>query len=170
MTRTVTIFTSISTSRKWKADRPYARSISFPMRYLIALLVLTTPAFAWEFSPVPVCTVSTATPQGAIELTYDPSKAEPYAIAVTRTAPWDTSRVFALQFSGANGLTITTDRQSIDGNTLTVRDRGFGNVLNGMQFNTTVTAFLGDKTVAFSLDGAAPEIARFRDCLAAPIA
>ena len=170
MTRTVTIFTSISTSRKWKADRPKARSISNPMRYLITLLALTTPAFSWEFSPVPVCSVSTETPQGAIELTYDPSQAEPYAISVTRTDAWNNSRIFGLQFSGPNGLTITTDRQSINGNTLTVRDQGFGNVLNGLQFNTTVTAFQGEATVAFSLDGAAPEIARFRDCLSTPIA
>lgn len=170
MTPTVTIFTSISTSRKWKADRSNARSISDPMRYIIALLILTTPAFAWEFSPVPICTVSTETPQGAIELTYDPSQAEPYAIAVTHSEAWNNSPVFGLQFSGTNGLTITTDRQSISGNTLIVRDTGFGNVLNGLQFNTTVTAFQGEATVVFSLDGAAPEIARFRDCLATPIA
>lgn len=140
------------------------------MRYLIALLVLTTPAFAWEFSPVPVCTVSTETPQGAIELTYDPANAEPYAIAITRSDGWNETRIFGLRFDGANGLTITTDRQRIDGSTLTVRDKGFGNVLNGLEFNTSVTAFLGEATIAFSLDGAAPEIARFRDCLATPIA
>ena len=141
-----------------------------PMRHLIALLALTSPAFAWEYTPFPVCTVSHETEQGALELTYDPANAEPYAIAVTRPGAWNRARIFGLRFDGANALTITTDRQGIDGNTLTVRDQGFGNVLNGLEFNSTVTAFQGDATITFSLDGAAPQIARFRDCLGTPIA
>ncbi|MBT8458903.1 MAG: excinuclease ABC subunit B [Boseongicola sp.] len=119
---------------------------------------------------MPVCTVSHETKKGSIELTYDPAKSAPYAIAVTNPDSWSSDRIFGLFFSGPNALTITTDRQSIEGKTLTVRDQGFGNVLNGLQYNSTVTAFVGDATVSFSLDDAAPEIARFRECLVAPIA
>jgi len=140
------------------------------MRYIIALLALTSPAFAWEYTPLPVCTVSHESDQGTLELTYDPANAEPYSIAVTRPGAWSGARIFGLRFDGPNALTITTDRHGIEDKTLTVRDQGFGNVLNGLEFNSTVTAFDGDTTVTFSLDGAAPEIARFRDCLIAPVA
>jgi len=140
------------------------------MRQIFALLALTSPALAWEYTPIPVCTVSHETEQGRLELTYDPANGEPYAIAVTRPGAWSGARIFGLRFEGANALTITTDRQGIDGNTLTVRDQGFGNVLNGLEFNSTVTAFQGDATITFSLNGAAPQITRFRDCLLAPIA
>jgi len=140
------------------------------MRSFLALLALTTPAFSWEFSPSPVCTVSHTDANGTIELTYDPILTDPYAIAVTGTATWTTNTIFGLRFEGDNTLTITTDRHRVDGETLIVRDRSFGNVLNGLEFSESVTAFVGVTDVAFPLDGAAPEIVRFRACLATPIA
>lgn len=170
MTLTVTIFMSISLCRKWKADSEKARTMSTFMRHFILLIVFATPASAWDFSPVPVCTVSHQTSDAAIELTYDAARSEPYAIAVTSPKSWTEGRIFGLRFEGGNALTITTDRQTIEGKTLTVRDQGFGNVLNGLQFNATVTAFAGDVSLAFSLDGASLEIARFRECLLAPTA
>ena len=47
--------------------------------------------------------------------------------------------IFAIAFVGDSPFEITTNRHALsdDGQTLTVRDRGFGNVLNGMEFNTT---------------------------------
>ena len=140
------------------------------MRTLITLLALSSPAAAWEYSPSPVCTVAHESEIGAIELTYDAAQPEPYAIAVTRPEGWSTETIFGLQFEGPYPQTITTNRQVIDGSTLTVRDQGFGNVLNGLQFNETVSAFLGGAILDFSLEAAAPEIERFRDCLVTPIA
>lgn len=140
------------------------------MRLLTVFIAFASPAAAWEYSPVPVCTVSHRSDAGAITLTYDPSQADPYAIAITSPDDWASGKVFGLHFDGASALTITTDRQVVSGETLTVRDQGFGNVLNGLQFNTNVTAFAGDTSLAFSLDGAAPEIEKFRACLVTPIA
>ena len=76
--------------------------------------------------------------------------------------------IFAIRFDGPRGLTISTDRHVIldDGATLTVTDRGFGNVLNGLEFNDTATALLGDRAVAFALDGAGPAVRAFRACTA----
>ena len=140
------------------------------MRILIALAVLATPATAWEFTASPVCTVTHETPDGDLTLTYDPRQPEPYAIAVTSAVPWPNAPVFGMRFDGPRALTITTDRQTLDGQTLTVRDQGFGNVLNGLEFNETATALLGDTALSFPLDDAAPEIQRFRACLVTPIA
>ena len=49
-------------------------------------------------------------------------------------------------------------------------DRGFGNVLNGLEFNDTAIAIAGETRVPFSLAGAAPEIQAFRACTDAPTA
>ncbi|MBO6707236.1 MAG: hypothetical protein JJ912_14180, partial [Roseitalea sp.] len=74
----------------------------------------------------------------------------------------------AMRFDGPIGLTITTDRHiaSDEGRSLTVTDSGFGNVLNGLEFNHTATALLGDRAVPVSLDGAAPAVQDFRACAA----
>ena len=69
-------------------------------------------------------------------------------------------------------MAISTDRHvlSDDGRTVTVRDTGFGNVLNGLEFNGAATAILADAAVTFPLDGIAEPMAAFRACLAAPSA
>lgn len=69
-----------------------------------------------------------------------------------------------MSFEGGQALTIGTDRQLIQGNTLSVSDSGFGNVLNGLQFNQKVTAFTPDLAVIFSLAGAAEPVQQFRAC------
>lgn len=140
------------------------------MRYLIPLLLFAFPASAWEFTASPICTVSHVTPEAVITVTYDPREAEPYALSVTQIVPWPDLPIFGMQFEGPRPLTITTDRHMIDGPTLTVRDRGFGNVLNGLEFNQTAVALLGDLALPFPLDDAAPAISAFRTCEAAPIA
>ena len=143
------------------------------MRLAVAfLLLLTSPAAAWTFTPRPVCTLSDATASASVRVTYDPRLAEPYAIAVTSAAPWPDAPVFSMRFDGPRGLTISTDRQkpSDGGRTLTVTDKGFGNVLDGLEFNTTATALAGDAAIPFPLDGAAPEVKAFRACIAAPTA
>ena len=50
------------------------------------------------------------------------------------------------------------------GSALTVADVGFGNLLDGLQFNTTTTAIAGEATVTFPLAGIAEPLAAFRAC------
>lgn len=141
-------------------------------RAISILLTVATPAFGWEFSPTPVCTLSHETGAGRMSVTYDRSQSEPYAIAVTLPAPWPGAAEFAVRYDGPRGLTIRTTRQSLSdgGRTLTVTDTGFGNVLDGLEFNVTATALFGDAAIGFPLDGAAEKVRAFRDCTAAPTA
>lgn len=142
------------------------------MRTVAFLLLSAAPACAWQFSPTPVCTLSHQTPDASVRVTHDPRLTEPYAIAITRTAGWNDGSAFSILFEGGRDLTISTDRQRLsdDRRTLTVTDRGFGNVLDGLEFNRTATALLGDVAIAFPLDGAAPEVQAFRACATAPTA
>ncbi len=136
------------------------------MRLAVVLCLLALPADAWEFTPAPVCTLSHETPDATVTLTWDPRRPEPYAIAVTRGASWAGAPVFAMRFDGPRGNTIVTDRHAISdgGRTLTVTDRGFGNVLDGLEFNDSATALLGEEAVPFPLDGAAGPVRAFRAC------
>lgn len=119
-----------------------------------------------------ICTLSHETPEVALFMTYDPSGPE-YAITLTRPGqPWPAAPVFAMRFEGANGTTITTDRHQLgqDGRAVTVIDRGFGNVLDGLAFNQTTTAILGETEVTIPLDGAAGPVEIFRTCAPLPTA
>ena len=137
------------------------------MRTLIlALTFFAIPAYAWDFAPTPICTLGHTTADAEVSVTYDPSISE-YAITLTRpNATWPSGAVFEIEFSGPRGLTISTSRHemSADGTALTVRDSGFGNVLNGIEFNTTATAIVGGPVVSIPLEGAAPEVQKFRAC------
>ena len=142
----------------------------FPMIRALAVLLLTTaPALAWEATSGRVCELVHDGENAFVRVTYDPAIPE-YAIAITPKGPWLQGPVFAMRFDGARGNTIVTDRHVITGGgaTLTVTDRGFGNVLNGLEFNHTATALLGDQAVAVSLDGAAPAVRAFRACATGP--
>lgn len=142
------------------------------MRLALALSLIAAPALGWEFSPVPICTLSHETETAQVRVTYDAGIPE-YTITVTRLdRPWPDAPVFSLRFDGPRGLTISTDRHSLspDGRSLTVKDRGFGNVLDGLQFNDMATALIGSDALPVPLDGAAEPAARFRACPAAPTA
>ncbi|MBO6718757.1 MAG: hypothetical protein JJ913_12435 [Rhizobiaceae bacterium] len=130
---------------------------------------MTMSAVGWEFTPRPVCTLSHGTESADLVVTFDPRLAEPYAIAVTAPEPWPDAPIFSMRFDGPRGQTIVTNRQTLSnsGRTLTVTDTGFGNVLNGLEFNGTATALAGDAAVPFPLDGAAPEVQAFRACTTA---
>lgn len=134
---------------------------------LIALLPATAPA--WDFSPTPVCTLRHAEGDATVTVTHDPSRTDPFAIALTLPAPWPDTPVFAIRFDGARPLEISTSRHGLsdDRRTLTVTDKGFGNVLNGLEFNVTATALAQDVAQVFSLAGAPPEVREFRACAAA---
>ncbi len=138
----------------------------------LLLLLLAGPAHGWEFSPHPVCTLRHDGAEAAVELTFDPRQAEPYAIALTRRgAPWPDGPVFTMTFEGPRALTIGTDRHRLaeGGAALTVTDRGFGNVLDGLEFGTRALALLADASALIDLTGAAAPVAEFRACAAAPM-
>lgn len=135
------------------------------LRVLAALLLTTTPALAWEVKSGRVCELVHDGDNASVLVTFDPAIPE-YSIAISPARPWSQGPIFAMRFDGPRGNTITTDRHVISGGgaTLTVIDSGFGNVLNGLEYNHTATALLGDQAVAVPLDGAATAVRRFRAC------
>lgn len=139
------------------------------MRVLICLLVWTSPVFAWEFTPGRPCVLTHVEDGAEVTLTHDPA-APLYTITIRTFAPWPDADAFGIRFDGPAGLTITTDRHVIspDGRALSVADRGFGNVLNGLQQNDTATALVGNTAVTFSLDDADDPVSKFRLCEAIP--
>jgi len=162
--------------RRWSRGggaRPFracgARYLPF-MRLAFALCLVTAaaaaPAAAWEFTGTPVCTLSHATEEVEVVVTFDPAIPE-YAIALTLAdGVWPVAPVFAITFDGGWPLTIQTDRHvlSDDARTLTVRDTGFGNVLDGIGRNGMATALLPGVAVAVPLTGAGGPLAEFRAC------
>ena len=137
------------------------------MRDILALILTTSPAAAWEFTPTPICTLSHTEAAVQVQVTYDPRSAI-YAIMLTRLSNWVSAPVFAIKFDGARPLTITTNRQALNGPNLTVTDNGFGNVLDGLAYNNTATAVLGDQQIQISLEGAIGPVEDFRNCTEAP--
>lgn len=135
------------------------------LRALAVLLLAAAPALAWEARSGRVCELTHEGEVAHVRVTYDPAIPET-AIAITPDRPWSPGPIFTIRFDGPRGMAISTDRHVIlgDGVTLTVTDRGFGNVLNGLEFNDTASALLGDRTVAFTLDGAGPAVRAFRAC------
>lgn len=142
------------------------------MRALIALCVLATPASAWEFTATPVCTITHKTPDLALRVTFDPAQSQPYSIALTRSEPWERTESFGLRFEGPAAMTIGTGRHqlSADGKTLTVKDTGFDNVLDGLGYNARATALAGMTEIPFDLTGARPAVEAFRACDVLPSA
>lgn len=140
------------------------------MKLVLLLTCLPLPALAWDAGiDGALCTLRHAEPGAEIALTHDP-RGPVYTITLTRPEPWPDSPVFALRFEGGAELTISTDRHVLSdaGRSLTVTDRGFGNVLSGLAENITATGMTGGAQLSFSLDGAAPEVAAFEACTTAP--
>lgn len=139
------------------------------MRHL-AFLLLVSPAHAWEFTETNMCTVNHTSPDVAVTLTYDPSTGLYDIALVMQSTTWQDGQSFRILFEGANPIAIGTDRQMIsdDRTTLNVSDSGFGNVLDGIQFNQTMTASLGPQSVTIPLDGASEPMAAFRLCPTVP--
>ena len=108
-----------------------------------------------------------------MRLTYDPSLPE-YTIAIRLAAPWPEAgnlRHCASRGRGPQQRSRTARHVlSSDGRTLSVSDRGFGNVLDGLEFNAMALAASGERAVPIDLEGAAPEVAAFRACITAPTA
>ena len=138
------------------------------MRLLIALLLLPVPAQAWEaITDGPICILRHETDAHSTQVTHDPRRALPYEIDIKlNQAEWNPADIFAIRFEGAGRLTISTDQHSYsdDQTTITAANTGFGNVLDGLEFNHTAVALLGGQALLINLTGAAPEVRRFRDC------
>lgn len=142
------------------------------MRIALALALIASPAAAWEFSPSPICTLTDTGPAGTITITYDAALPE-YSLTITLPeGSWDDADRFAMTFSGNRPIAIQTDRhqRSPNGRSLGVRDSGFGNVLDGLEFNNRVTATAGDTTFDLVIDGIGPAMQAFRACPAANLA
>jgi hypothetical protein len=138
----------------------------------LALLAGLAPAHAWQAGVEGrFCTLDHSGAEAEVRLTYDPTLPE-YTIAIRLAEPWPEATVFAMRFEGPQANMISTARHvlSADRLTLSVSDRGFGNVLNGLEFNATALAATGDAVVAIDLAGAAPEVAAFRACITVPSA
>lgn len=142
------------------------------MRTTLAFFLLASPAAAWEFSASPICTLTDTSQSGEITVTYDPAITK-YTVTVTLPdGTWPDAQTFGMAFANDRPISIQTDRHSVspDGRSITVKDRGFGNVLNGLEFNKRAYAMLGDTTVGIDLTGIGPAITAFRDCPAANLA
>lgn len=124
------------------------------------------PAAAWEATSIPpVCLLTHETDNAEIVVSYDPRQSLPYGMRLARKdGNWVGGPVFAMRFDGPGRLTISTDQHSLSGPDLTVSDSGFGNVLNGLEFNHVAIAILGEQSLVLPLAGAAPEVQKFRVC------
>ena len=136
------------------------------MRLAAAFCVMAGPALAWDYSPTPICTLSHEGESGSVVLTYDPVLGV-YAIALTRAdGLWPDAPVFGILFAGPRQIQIGTDRHNLseDQSTITATDKGFGNVLNGLEFNNFAVAQAGDVLFRFDLSDAAEPVRAFRNC------
>ena len=136
------------------------------MRLALLLCALATPLSAWEFRPDPICTLTHQSGAAEVTVTFDAALPE-YAISITLTGGvWPDAALFQITFNGARSFTIQTTAHILSdgGATLTVRDRGFGNVLDGLEFYASALAEVQGLSVPIDLTGAAPEVALFRDC------
>lgn len=136
----------------------------------LAFLLFATPATAWEaFSEGPVCYLTHATEDAEVVVSHDRRKPLPYAIEIDRFETWAQGPVFMIQFDGPARNTISTGRHQMDAENrkLTVTDRGFDNVLNGIERNFLAVAMTGSTATVIPLTGAAPEVEKFRNCSAA---
>lgn len=133
---------------------------------MFLLALFPVPALAWEFSPDPICTLRHETENVQMVVTHDTS-AGIYTLNVTaKGAVWQPSDTFGMQFTGGAQISIGTTRHRLtdDARTLSVSDTGFGNVLDGLEFNPVATAFTQTQSVSVRTDGIAAPMAAFRAC------
>ncbi len=137
--------------------------------------IWAAPAAAWHADqPAGLCRITHSEPTAEVELTFDLSTLV-YAITVTTPEAWPDDPMFAMRFDGPYPNYITTGRHELSnaGRSLTVSDQGFGNVLDGLEYNIRAIAMSGNTALILPLDGpapAAPAVAAFRSCTSAPSA
>lgn len=134
---------------------------------LFALAVVAPQSVAaWQMRDTPICTLSHTGAEAEIVITYDPRLPEYRLVVTLDPDKWDNSPTFGMVFNGPRSLRIGTDRHqlSADRHDLSVADRGFGNVLDGLEFNDRAIAATAGTSVNFDLTDAAPAVRAFRDC------
>lgn len=139
------------------------------MRWCLAFAMLASPVSAWEFRAEPICVLEHSEPSSEIAVTFDLDQ-RLYSIDLTLTeGTWPDAELFGMLFAGPQQIQIATERHMIlnGGKTLRVTDTGFGNVLDGLEFNERAFAKAGEQTLVFSLLDAGPAVAAFRSCTAA---
>ena len=136
----------------------------------LMISVCATQASAWTFTETDICRLTYAEDAAAVEITFDPSE-NIYSITLTRPEPWPAAPTFQLRFDGPIPLIIGTDQHELtdDGQSLSVRDTGFGNVLDGIQYNAMMTALIGDEAVTLSTMTAPDAVEAFRNCPSSPL-
>ena len=131
-----------------------------PCLALACSFALSSPVAAWEFTDVPLCTVSDEGSLTDIEVTFDGTL---YTLRLNNPAGWKPAPIFAIRFA-PNGPFIQTNRYEIDGTELSVSDRGFGNVIKGLQNNQIAQLILGDTSRLIDLTGAFEPVEAFKNC------
>jgi hypothetical protein len=141
------------------------------MRLVLACLFLSTPAHSWEATIGDICTLSHDTDAAHVLLTFDPGRPLYTLTVKLKSRTWSVSPWFAMRFDGGNPIEIATARHilSQDRFELTASDTGFGNVLDGLEYNETALAFTQTQVVQLPLDGAAPKVRAFRECSGAAL-
>lgn len=137
------------------------------MRYLTFILtLLSTPASAWDFAATPVCTLSRQGDDLGVTLTYDPMLPEYVLTLSLPDGTWPQGPVFAMTFANWRPAMIQTDQHQLSGNRrqLSVRDRGFGNVLDGLEYGDATQANTGGMTVSINTTGISGAMQAFRQC------
>ena len=137
----------------------------------LTCLAFAGPVQAWTFSETDICRVTHSAAEMKVDLTFDPATAV-YTITVTRpAAKWADDQNFRLQFDGPRPLIIGTDRHTLsdDRRSVSVSDTGFGNVLDGIALNDSMTALAGGDAVSLSTSDAEAAITAFRACPSAPL-
>ena len=142
------------------------------LTFVALLLSAAAPALGWETRSDSVCRIEADTPAARVTIAYDPVRTL-YAIFLTRSAPWPDASSFSIRFDGARPNVIATDRHFFpngDSRTVSVVDRDFGNVLDGLAAGGVAhIGFDGEGTTMIPLTGAAPAVTAFRACADATI-
>lgn len=136
-------------------------------RLIVFFTFLASASLAdWRFEESTICVLTGETSDSIVVLTHDYAEGR-YTISMQRPGQtWQPGPTLSIAFEGGRPLTISTDRHALSeaGDVLSVSDRGFGNVLDGMQFNEQMTILTGEHSVVVPLNQAAPEVQDFRDC------
>ena len=157
--------TSFKTTTGQRRNGDYIPGMRLALLLTLLPLLNTGQAQAWTFTPGLICELEHETPNAKIALTFDPAKPL-YSVTISRPNALPQTQFFSMRFIGPAGRMISTDRHSFndDKTAVTAEDSGFGNVLDGLQFNDIAEAILGDTTIRFPLAGAAGPVAKFRAC------
>lgn len=129
------------------------------------MALMPLPAIAWDFSPDPICTLRHTDVGNSVVVTFDPTTPL-YTLSVTLDEGGWSDGAFTIRFLNGSPPQIGTTRQTLseDGQTLTVTDRGFGNVLDGLGSGVIAEMNVAQSGVTIPLDGIEPALAAFRAC------